>query len=502
MGAYSRTSLELLFAQIQKDNPDAPLFTPETAVLLTGPLTTNLGTSGRNTRIRINGKSGAGFYGKEDFFYDRLDIGKLFSTLPPSLVVNIPQEITTYGGLVTIINDVFGLGLSVSEVKNPTKALPTAYTPTNISLELNSATALAFTGTLVFKGKREASGTYEDSGPGSKQMLIGTPECGYFGTVSKEDMLTATEFFNVAFETGTPGAAYAETASDLVWLKFALNGKYLFFPSRPIVYNISWADIYKLGAVYGDDTNGAYPPGAVTPTPQSALSFCDADGTTYAFRMRLPRFSGADPQAAVRGDPASEAVLLFNKLHAGLYGTSEWGTLPNTASGMDLTMPFWWINSLTGDTTKSHYTQANTASLAQQLKTATGYWRPMLELVESSRVLATRELIPTPTSAAIPVRLIKTTPQVDSVTIRKISGLQGTANTVTTPVRAVKTLPVADVNILMRTKGMLGTTGFALYAVRTIKTEAVVADVLKRTTSMNTVAAAPRAPLVTITYEV
>ena len=77
MGLYSKTAFELLCDQINRDNPDMEVpFSYETVMLLQGPLTTKLGSSGRNTRALFNGIQGSGIGGKIEVFYDRLALNK------------------------------------------------------------------------------------------------------------------------------------------------------------------------------------------------------------------------------------------------------------------------------------------------------------------------------------------------------------------------------------------------------------------------------------------
>lgn len=532
MAFYSQASIAELVGQINRDNPDLEGLTPDGIVLLSAPLTTELGTSGRNTRIRINGRVGVGFIGKREVFYDRLDLGKLYSAIPPGLVLPITGDVGTFSQLLPVINAAFGLGLTATDLKKPTAVLPTAYTPTAVTLEIDAATSLIYTGKIVFKIKRTASGTYEDSGPGNKVMLAGTIECGYFGKVTTAELLDAPGFFSKVFDdTSGPGNILGTNDRPLFWYKFALNGKYLFFPSRHIASNATWGDLYNLGAVYGDDSTGSYPPSGATPTPQSATVCVDADNTTYALRVRLPRYSDTDPQAAARGDVTSEAEQLFNKLHAGLYGTGVWEQLANSAEGLDISQSFWWINSLLGDVTKAHHTQANLGTLAQQLKTATGYWRPMLELIPAGdRALAAKDLRYSYSGVPNPPRTIQLEAFTDGNTLLNVTALQYGVSGVPSPIRALNAEFIVDANSLFAANSIqyaasglpynfrdcqVGyiTDAGSLYGLTTLQYNSTqhsairagvvtTANEVVQLTEFSQISIAPRVPVVTLSYEV
>jgi hypothetical protein len=97
-----------------------------------------------------------------------------------------------------------------------------------------------------------------NSGPGPKALIGGDETLGYFGEV------TDTQLFGISQVAGAAGLYQGDDNSGLTqganhWLKFIWNGKIIYIAKRPFRTNISWADLYAAGLVYGTRDNGKYP---------------------------------------------------------------------------------------------------------------------------------------------------------------------------------------------------------------------------------------------------
>ncbi|MDU3456587.1 MAG: hypothetical protein E7F47_01630 [Peptoniphilus harei] len=92
---------------------------------------------------------------------------------------------------------------------------------------------------------------YDDliGSPGSKKLLKGTMEQGWFGEVSASDFITGNELARVVGIT-----AGSSQYSNEPWLKFAYMGKIEFVAKKPIRHSISWDSINAANAVFGDKT--------------------------------------------------------------------------------------------------------------------------------------------------------------------------------------------------------------------------------------------------------
>ena len=388
MGQYSKPPLELLCDQIRRDNPNLDIeLDSSTLILLSGPLTTNLGSSGRNTRIRLNGVMGAGASGKREVFYDRVNLSLYTSKLPTGLVVTFDNSVFTLEDALPAINDAFGLALGPTDVRDITTVLPLGTTPTQITVNIASE-CLNFTGMLTFKWRRGSAGYYPESGPGTKQMLFGDVNEGYFGTVSVSEMLSAGMFYNqMSGELANKGTMIPQNDPNLYYLKFALDGKFIFVPSRNLVSSVTWEQLYRMGAIDASGAEAKFPPAAVQGINQSALVSVEADGKTYWLRPRLIKISNDDPVAGIKGDPTSDIERLFNKIHKGTSGTGMWDTQPIGATGIDTAANLWFQNSLNTDTAQAHLGAFNLERMAVAAKTLVNNWRPILRLIDPKDVL-------------------------------------------------------------------------------------------------------------------
>lgn len=382
MGQYSKSEIQLLCDQINRDNPTLGIpITPAKIMLLGTP---GAGANGRNTTIRLNGVGGAGFVGKHTFSYDRINLGTLYATMPTGLVVSFPNDVVTVTDALPTINAAFGLQLTASGITNPATVLPQGKTPTAITISVTAAN-LSFIGSLTFKWRRGAAGVYPQSGPGTKEMLIGDLTLGYFGPVPMSAMFTAGEFFAQVSEGQNRGSALPMNDPTLYFLKFAIDGKFVFFPSKALVSNINWELIYKLGAIDASMQEAKFPPVSGGGVLQTAL-LQTTDGQHW-LRPRLMRYSANDPEIVASGIPSSETERLLKKVHNGNGGTGEWDTLPTSGNGLDISNAYLFLNSVTGQTQKVHYASVNQTTLTTLDKTVLTLWRPMFELADPATLL-------------------------------------------------------------------------------------------------------------------
>lgn len=89
----------------------------------------------------------------------------------------------------------------------------------------------------------------------------------------------------------TVGTAMAENT----WLRVRLDGQEMYVAKTPLRNNLTWANLYALGLVYGTDDNGLFPSG----TPVNQLRTIDISGRT--FKVRLLKGSEEDPYGGPNG---------------------------------------------------------------------------------------------------------------------------------------------------------------------------------------------------------
>ena len=386
MGLYARDSLDLLGQLIKRDNPGFKgELNKSTVIVLGGPYTSGLGTSGRNTRIVLNGKTGSGVVGKKEFFYDRLNLAHMFNGI--TVVFMAAGSAKTYADLLPALNEQYGIKLQASDLANGTTKLPQAYTPTQVTLNI-ATTSPAFTGSLSVTWTRTPVGVFPDSGPGTKVMLIGDMDEGYFGLVSEDELFNAGALHSKINEgNSTPAGALNTFPATRHWYKFARDGKILYLASYNHI-NIRWQDLYTRGAVYETTVplTDHKAPVSLTRTVQKLAMRKVESGREWYLSPCMPRLSDqtAWDYTAInqKPDPTSDVARLFAKIAAsGGYFTAEWDTQAIDSSG------YWHSTASKNDPTKAFgSSMVGWNQGMYDMLTFTGGWRPMLELIDPAVV--------------------------------------------------------------------------------------------------------------------
>lgn len=376
MQFYSKAALQLIYDQVNRDNPNLPVpLSASNAALSKTPVVVPAATYGRNTRVEFTAYPGSGLQGSITLFYDRISLTDLINFAP---TIYMKSSVTTQEAMLPYLNDALGMNLSASDLTNPSGAVsaPNA-TAQTITIPI-AAVSPAYTGNLVFRYQIKSSGFYPNSGPGPKTLLVGDQLAGYFGTVDATDLFTHSELIKAAFLKGTLPTTYGGTEG---WYKFYFNSKILYLPINPVGYSVSWNTLYSEGLVYGTDDNGKYP-GSPAVNQLRILGRDSAAEGKFYYRVRLPS-PGADPFSSAAGtiaatEYAGSEVQMFNYLYNG-----KWASLTNT----HWTLWCMYQNSVTGATTQHKMSTLALQSWVNAAKTtvnANYYWFPVLELVDTS----------------------------------------------------------------------------------------------------------------------
>ncbi|QXO09593.1 hypothetical protein pEaSNUABM11_00169 [Erwinia phage pEa_SNUABM_11] len=377
MSFYSKAALQLIYDQVNRDNPGLPVpLSASNAALSKTPVAVNTTTYGRNTRVEFTAFPGSGLQGSITLYYDRVSLSKLYSLIP---TVYLSATVTTQQAALTALNDALGLSLTADDLSTPTAAIAAPSTGLQAATFVIKTTSPAYLDQIVFNYQIKSSGFYPSSGPGPKNLLVGDKLMGYFGTVDTTDLFSHQEFLTAALLKGTTATRYTGTEG---WHKFYYNSAILYSPITPVASNISWASIYNEGLVFGTDDTGKYP---VTATPVNQLRILGRDSAMegkFYYKVRLPS-CGADPFTQATslgsGDYAGSEAQMISFLNSG-----KWGKLTGA----------WWTNwciyknSVSNNpTTQNKLGTPNMASWANNAKTAADagyYWWPILELVDTS----------------------------------------------------------------------------------------------------------------------
>lgn len=128
--------------------------------------------------------------------------------------------------------------------------------------------------------------------PGSKVLVAGTRDNGFYGFVQPNEMglISANpagkqdvSASNLALAIGLAGGTPIN--EDSAWMKFSRKGEIYLVPVKPLRHSVTWNQIYNQGAVYGDGTVG------VTPPNGRAGAGLAVDGTTNSFTI-IPSAAG------------------------------------------------------------------------------------------------------------------------------------------------------------------------------------------------------------------
>lgn len=220
---------------------------------------------------------------------------------------------------------------------------------------------------------------FPQSGPGSKYLLTGTRQAGFFGEVSAAELFDGYEVISKINHTGATWLRH----TGLKWLKHIVDGKVLFVAKEQTLSNISWNQLYESGAVYGVAGDGKYP--TAKPTSQMVvLRKTDTDGA-WTFKLRLIKGAALDPYvAANESAAATEWINTIFNVAARLPGYSYL----NFSYGGAV------IDTLAQETDNANVASSLTVGSVNNIgaktvaaKTALGYWRPVLELINPAVTL-------------------------------------------------------------------------------------------------------------------
>lgn len=227
---------------------------------------------------------------------------------------------------------------------------------------------------------------YPDSGPGSKKLVAGNEDLGFFGA------LTYAEFGAAALNaikkyTSTQDYVFSYYAADTtnVWYKFFLRKKVIYIPQKPI----GTAAYYRLlasGMVAGEDALGGV--SGYTAVEQSARGFIFED-KNWPLRIRLLRKTVLDKiisnsviYSSSTQDSATSEAAIWGKLMSGGFGAGAWPAKPTPASVYSID-PFNAVAegwSATAGTIMRSIDPSSTNTYSGVF-TKDYEWRPVLELL-------------------------------------------------------------------------------------------------------------------------
>lgn len=390
MGQYSKTSFDLLCEQVNRDNPELEVpFSRNTVVLLQGPLTTNLGSSKRNTRAIFNGIQGSGINGKKEVFYDRRDIGKLYG--PAKIIASAPSTATVVKDLLPSLNEQLGLGLEPADLANGDVSLGNASVQGSFTLQI-APTSVAYTGSLAISWKRAPVGLFPESGPGSKLMLFGSLEAGYFGIVPESALFNKVAFYNAINDGSEANVGDLAPESPGFYFKFAYKNRFLFVPATPLIDNISWLAIYNKSGLYGPTQQAHNVPEGTAKVDQSQRIINVMEKSKlWQLKPKLAAGSQLDPASSVNYTDANRGGEWYDLFrHTTKLGPSSTGAWDDKTQLGEQNHYEWVMNTLNdpkGPSSFGFVPRLQTAIDAAKNTGASRRWRPVFEVVNDLNLL-------------------------------------------------------------------------------------------------------------------
>lgn len=235
-------------------------------------------------------------------------------------------------------------------------------------------------GTEIVYSKSKPMMDVDYTGPGPQEIALGNWFQGYFGTLPVTDLATSADLvnkFGIGVAVGDNGA---------LWHKFAHRGKVLYFCSSVSAGTISWNLLYSKGLVFG--VNGVGPVGHGNPAVNQWQTFIKGDDQLL---VRLPRTNLTPDYAGGSVDTSGEWTACILGLNGNSYAAPEQpqnvaalgsGTGFTTTVGTIPLAEFQNNGAINGgcnNLTSNGIAPSNAVSNC--LRTATAYWRPVLEYV-------------------------------------------------------------------------------------------------------------------------
>lgn len=230
---------------------------------------------------------------------------------------------------------------------------------------------------LLSAGAKKAATFWPDSGPGTKMLQFGDQTAGYFGEVSSAELYTNVGVYALAQFSG--GTLYP---GDISWLKFFIDGKVVYYAKQQVGANLCWNDVYSAGCALGIRGIGPYPVGAGV--DQFRLGTVTEGNRDWTLLLRMPKTGLSDPALV---DTTNVLQSEWNRTIMRVVN-GGWGTYTPTDLGRTTDMASMCLETWTNSTTW-HYVRGatnNAESRSNIAKTQNNLWRPVLELVDATKI--------------------------------------------------------------------------------------------------------------------
>lgn len=195
---------------------------------------------------------------------------------------------------------------------------------------------------VLLSGSSSVIKEYPNSGPGSKRLIAGNEDIGYFGEVPASSLIT-----HAALRTHI-GLVAGSNIADSGWLKFFHKGVVKYVCKTNTFVTVTWANLYAAGALYGTNDNGVVP-GAPAVNQYKPLTINDGD-VVCTFAPKLISGSPLDPTGigavAVTDYDSEFSDLLYRVVVGGHVNAGKFAQNTAVAVGMNVAQTM--LNTATG----------------------------------------------------------------------------------------------------------------------------------------------------------
>lgn len=321
MSSNNKSAMGLLCELINRDNPGLKIPITEAIIgVRKAPTSIAVGTYGRNSRITVTGKPGMGYTGDATVMYDRLSLNSLFNGISAS--AKVPGGKWKQKDLIPYFVDQLGLALQEADFTQAWLDTEVNITGAGKAVVIAAASvSYCYTGGVSVNVVAGPKAYYPDSGPGTKGLVFGDEDAGFFGIVSSAELMTGSELSRLIWNNVNNPSILTD---DVSWGKFFWRGAVVYF-ALAVVANTRWQTLYLKGAALGDMTFGTVPDSWVQ-TLQNLLVTKRFANTPYTFRVRLPRAAQANliRNMTVAEDSSEIMRLIRHCIPVSWNGTGEW----------------------------------------------------------------------------------------------------------------------------------------------------------------------------------
>ena len=370
--------------------------------------------------------------------YDRYNIGVAVAMV--TVRSSVSAEDSSIPKVIAGISNRFGIDLIPSDIASIEEINESVLKVTF------SDECLAYCGTMSLAWTTGIPGYFPKSGPGPKKLLFGDTNAGYFGRVTEAEMFNKVYIYNKLMSALPNPVGRVMTTDTIFYFKFFYKNRFVFIPSVPIISNVSWSEVYQMGAVYSPTQEVHQRPTGIAEVKQTSLLRAVEGNTTWLLSPRLPMVNTVDPVASVAYNSPTVGGEFWDLVRhvstRGAYSTGTWDQFDTIgyANSEELVQ-----NSTLDNRVHAVTPNYRVGNVADKITARASYWRPVLELVNDLDLLQGVELRGIDVYGRLPSVVVNITPPPVADRLKTVTNFTGTMEGIDVPFAKVTVSPVVNV---------------------------------------------------------